>query len=86
MYILAKNVNTDYSRNNAINNYQRKEKMEQINKKMNKIDLIMLERQFHNEERQQLEEELSEEKQNMLKRLLWISIIQIMIAIIYYMF
>ena len=43
--------------------------MEQINKKMNKIDQIMLEKQFHLEERQKLEEELSEEKQNMLNRL-----------------
>ena len=69
MYIMAKNVNADYCRSKAIDNYQRQEKMEQINKKMNKIDKIMLEKQFHNEERQYLEEQLSEEKENMLKRL-----------------
>ena len=69
MYILAKNVNEDYKRNNAINVYQRKEKMEQINKKMNKIDRILQERHFHNEERIQLEEQLSEEKLNMQNRL-----------------
>ena len=57
MFIWANNVNSDYNRNIAKDSYLRKEKMNQINKRMNRIDHIMLEKQFHNEERQKMEEE-----------------------------
>ena len=69
IYINARNVNADYSRSMAAFDFQRKEKMDKINKRMNKLDKIMLEKQFHNMERQKLEEELNEEKQVMLNRL-----------------
>jgi len=69
IYINARNVNADYFRSQAAYDFRRKEKMDKINKRMNKLDKIMLEKQFHNMERQKLQEELNEEKQVMLNRL-----------------
>ena len=69
MYIFANNASSDYIRNIAKDNYLRKEKLEKINKKMNKIDQIRLEKQYHSEERKKKEIELNGEKEIMLKRL-----------------
>ena len=69
IYINANNVNVDYMRNQMVDDYHRKEKTDKINQRMDKLVRIMMENQYHNMERQKMQEELNEEKRVILNRL-----------------
>ena len=54
-------------RNQMVDDYHKKEKIDKMNLRMGKLDRIMVEKQFYNMERQKIQEELSEKKRVILK-------------------
>ncbi len=54
-------------RNQMVDDYHKKEKIDKMNLRMGKLDRIMVEKQFYNMERQKIQEELSEKKKSDIK-------------------